>query len=254
MARSAPSTAGDDGSPARRGLLRRRRRGKTPGKTGRIAQMRQIYAMTRRSDPAVTWWMVLVVAGVMVLALAIGLAWGHPVYTSFLGLPIAVMLAMLVLARRAERAAYGQIEGTPGAAGAALRSLRRGWTVEEEPVAIDPRTQDTVFRAVGRPGVVLVGDGPPHRIGKLLEMERRKVARVLPTVPVHVIQAGAGEGQVPLPKVGRRVMKLKPKLNKAEIAEVQKRLRALGGLRPPIPRGVDPMRARPDRKMMRGGR
>lgn len=250
MARTSAPPSADGAKPPRRGLLRRRKA--AGGKPGRIAQFRQIYAMTRKSDPAVTWWMLLVVAAVMAIALVIGIIWGHPVYTSVLGLPIAFMLALLVMARRAERAAYGQIEGTPGAAGAALRSLRRGWTVEEEPVAIDPRTQDTVFRAVGRPGVVLVGDGPAHRVGKLLETERRKVARVLPTVPVHVIQAGNDDGQVPLPKVGRKVQKLKPKLTKPEIAEVHNRLKALGGLKAPVPRGIDPMRARPDRKMMRG--
>jgi hypothetical protein len=208
--------------------------------------------MTRRADPSVTWWMLLVFAGILAVALALGIATDHPVYATVVGLPVAVLAAMFVLARKAERAAFTQIEGQPGAAGAALRVLRRGWTVEDQPVAVDPRTQDSVFRVVGRPGVVLVSDGPPHRAGKLLEAERRKVARVVPSVPVHLIQAGNGEGQVPLRKVARRVQKLKPQLTKAEVAQVVKRLRSIGGLRPPIPQGIDPLRARPDRRSMRG--
>lgn len=214
--------------------------------------MRAVFTMTRKADRAAPGWMLLAAAAVLAVALGIGSAFGHPVYATILGLPLAVLAALFVLARKAERAAYTQIEGEPGAAGAALRILRRGWTVEEQPVAIDPRTQDTVFRVVGRPGVVLVGDGPAHRIGRLLETERRKVTRVLPSVPVHVVQAGDGEGQVPLRKVGSTVMKLKPAITKDEVAEVNRRLKALGGLRPPIPHGIDPTRVRPDRKAMRG--
>ncbi len=229
------------------------RKPKAPGaRPGRVAQVRQVFTMTRRADPVVVWWMLLVFAGVMAAALAIGLLTGHPVYASVLAFPIALLGAMFILARRAERAAYGQIEGQAGAAGAALRVLKRGWTVEEQPVAIDPRTQDTVFRAVGRPGVVLVGDGPAHRIGKLLSTEERKLKRVLPGVPIHLVQAGDGDGQVPLRKVGSTVMKLKTTLTKQEVDVVNKRIKSLGGMRPPIPQGIDPMRARPDRKSMRG--
>ena len=241
----------DATEPRRRGPLARFRR--DPGKPpGRIRQIVQLFHATRRADPAVVWWMLLAFAGVMVVGLTIGILTGHPIYVSVLALPFAVLAAMFIMARRAEAAAYKQIEGQPGAAGAALRVLRRGWTVEESPVAIDPRTHDSVFRAIGRPGVVLVGDGPPHRIGKLLGTEEKKLKRVLSGVPIHLVQAGDGEGQVPLPKVGRHVMKLKPTLTKDEVTVVLKRVKSMGGVKPPIPKGIDPMRARPDRKMMRG--
>jgi hypothetical protein len=237
--------------PARRGLLRRRP--KKPGAgPGRIRQMRNVYEMTRRADPAVRWWLLGSVVGTLVVALGLGLLTGHPYYALFLGVPLALLAGLFVLARRAERAAYSQLEGQPGAAGAALRVLRRGWQVEEEPVAIDPRTRDTVFRALGRPGVVLVADGPAQRAGRLLETERRRVTKLLPDVPVHVLQVGRGEGQVPLGKLPRRVMRLKPQLTKAEVAVVSKRLRALGRMRLPVPKGIDPVRARPDRKAARG--
>jgi hypothetical protein len=215
--------------------------------------MLDVYRMTRRVDRAVGWWMLgAFLAALVVVLLLVGLVSGHWLYATVLGLAMGLLAAVFIMARRAERAAYTQLEGQPGAAGAALRVLRRGWVVEEQPVAIDPRTRDTVFRAVGRPGVVLVSDGPPHRVAKLLEAERRKVARVLPDVPLHVLQSGHGDGQVPLAKLPRQVMRLRPTLSKQEVSEVQKRLRALGGMRPPIPKGIDPMRARPDRKATRG--
>jgi hypothetical protein len=208
--------------------------------------------MTRRQDPLVTWVMLAVFVGVLAVALLIGYLANAPVYALIVGLPFALLGTMFILTRRAERAAYTQIEGQPGAARAALGTIRGGWTCDDEPVAVNPRTQDFVFRGIGRPGVVLVSEGPSHRVTKLLEDERKRVARILPNVPITLIQVGNDEGQVPLPKVARRVQKLKRTLTRPEVAEIGKRLRALGGARLPIPKGVDPTRARPDRKGIRG--
>ncbi len=210
--------------------------------------------MTVRADPATKWWMLLAVGGPILLGVVIGLLTDHWIYFPLLGIMVGVLAGMFLLGRRAERAAYVSLEGQKGAAGAALSSIRRGWTVDQEPVAVEARNQDMVFRAVGRAGIVLVGDGPPTRVRKLLEGERRKVARVAPNVPVHLFTVGdgGGEGEVPLRKLASRVQRLKPTLTKQEVAAVSKRLRALGGVRAPVPQGVDPLRARPDRRAMRG--
>ena len=45
---------------------------------------------------------------------------------------------------------------------------------------------------------------------------------------------------------------MRPVLTKEETSVVNKRLKSLGGMRPPIPKGIDPTRARVDRKAMRG--
>lgn len=108
-----------------------------------------------------------------------------------------------------------------------------------------------MFRGVGRPGVVLITEGPAKRVVRLVEKEEKRMKRILPGVPVTVIQVGHEEGQVPVSKLVRTVQKLKPRLNRAELAEVNKRLQALGQVKLPIPKGIDPMRARPDRKGMR---
>ncbi|NMR21322.1 DUF4191 domain-containing protein [Cellulomonas fimi] len=221
-------------------------------KTRWYHQVWQAYQMTRKQDPSVTWLMLTAFVGVVAFALLIGFWWGPWLYTLLLGLPFGALAAMFILARKAEKAAYAQIEGQPGAARAALGTIRRGWTFGEEPVAVDPRTQDLVFRGVGRAGVVLVSEGPPNRVAKLLEVERKRTARVLPNVPITMLQYGHEEGQVALSKLPREVQKLKSTLTKQEVAEISKRLTALGGMRLPVPRGVDPMRARPDRKGMRG--
>lgn len=214
--------------------------------------MRAVYTMTKGVDPSVTWWMLLGLVVPVAVAVLIGVAIGHWVYMLILGLPLGVLVATFILARKAERAAYAQIAGQPGATGAALTSLRKGWNVDQEPVAVDPRTQDLVFRAVGRPGIVLVTEGPLPRVNRLVDAERKKVNRILPNVPVVVVNAGDGEDQVPLPKLSGKLGRMRPALTKDEVSEVSKRLRALGGVRPPIPKGIDPMRLRPDRKAMRG--
>jgi Domain of unknown function (DUF4191) len=221
-------------------------------KTRWYHQVWQAYKMTRREDPAVTWLILGAFVGVLVLFVVVGLVWFSWLYTLLLGIPFALLAAMFILARRAETAAYSQIEGQPGASRAALGTIRRGWNFPDEPVAVDPRTQELVFRGVGRAGVVLVGEGPGTRIGRLLESERKRTARVLPNVPITLIQVGNDEGQVPLRKLPRTVQKLKGTLTKQETSEVIKRLTALGATRLPVPKGIDPMRARPDRKGMRG--
>lgn len=233
-------------------------REKNPSGTGKVKKTRwyhqvwQAYQMTRGQDPAVTWLILAAFFGILVIGLVIGLLVGHWLYVLLLSAPFALLGAMFTLTRRAERAAYARIEGQPGAAMSALGTIRRGWTFVEEPVAMSPRTQDMVFRGVGRPGIVLISEGPPHRVDKLLEAERKRTARVLPNVPITMLQVGREEGQIPLPKLARSVQRLKPSLTKQETGEVVKRLTALGAMKLPVPKGVDPMRARPDRKGMRG--
>jgi hypothetical protein len=222
-------------------------------KPGRLSTLRQIFSITRESDPLLPLWMLGAFVAVVLVAFLIGLALGHPVYLAVLGVPLGVLLALLIMSRRAERFAYERAAGQPGVTGQVMKNIRRGWFVEEEPVAIDPRTRDLVFRAVGRPGVALVTEGPVPRVNRLVDGERKRVTRVLgPNVPVLVFHVGDGEGQVPLRKINSKLMRSKPSLTKTEAGQVAARLKALGGARPPIPKGIDPTRMRPDRKGVRG--
>jgi hypothetical protein len=232
-----------------------------PKKAGRLAQIRQVFTASRAMDPHIGWWMALAALGSLLVMVGIGLLVKHWVYFLVLGIPTAALAASMVLSFRAKRAAYKSIEGQPGAAGAALSSLRKGWYFEQQPVAAeaaragDMSTAAMVFRATGRPGVVLVAEGPAVRASKLAEIERKKIARVAgANVPVTVLRIGEGGGkdEVSVRKVTAKLQRMKPVLTKEEVAAVNKRLKALGGMRPPLPAGVDPNRARMDRKAMRG--
>ncbi|GAB3263362.1 DUF4191 domain-containing protein [Kineosporia babensis] len=223
-----------------------------PEKMGRFAQFRAVFSMLRKADPMAVVWMLVALVGLTVAGVLIGMALGHPIYVGILGFMVGLLVAIIIMGRRAERAAYTQIGDRKGVVGYALKGLRRGWNVEEQPVAVDPRSQDLLFRAVGRPGVVLVTEGPMPRVAKLAETERKRTARLLPEVPVIVVHAGEGDGQVPMQKLVRHLMRKRPVISKQEVSEVSKRLRALGNARLPIPKGVDPMRMRPDRRATKG--
>lgn len=219
----------------------------------RLRQIKQVYQLARQHDRRLPLWMGSAALAVLLAGFLIGLSFGHPYYGTFVSLPLALLLAMLILSRRAERAAYGALDGQPGAGGAALQNLKRGWSYQQEPVAIDGSKAGgnitgaaMVFRAVGRPGVVLIGDGPPGRANKLLATETRRVNRLVPNVPVTTFRVGTGQGEnvVRTRELIRRMRKLKKNLTKQEVAAVDKRLRALGRVRPPVPQGIDPQRMR----------
>jgi len=215
-------------------------------------QVKDIYVDVQRQESNTIWIILAIVFGGIGLGVAIGFLNGHPIITGVGGLLLSLPVIMLFLGRRAERLAYARIEGQPGAVSAALGTIRRGWSIESDPVGIDPRNQGMVFRIVGRPGVVLISEGPPQRVQRLLKTETRKVQRVIPNVPVVEVQCGRGEGQIPLPKLVRHVQKLRPTLNKHQVGEISRRMRALQQTKLPIPKGIDPMKARPDRRAMRG--
>jgi hypothetical protein len=218
---------------------------------GRLKQIRQAYQMTKRVDTRIG----LIVAGVGVVTfgvlLAIGFLVGHPVYLGVLGFVLAFLAMAIVFGRRAERAAFGQMEGQPGAAAAVLNNIRRGWSTNPTPVAVT-RNQDAVYRAVGRPGIALIGEGNANRIRPLLAAEKRKMARVVGDVPVHDIIVGNGEGEVPLKKLQIHLMRLPRAITPGQVTEINDRLRAMGDLlsKAPVPKGPLPRGAR----MPKGGR
>ncbi|BCW78085.1 MULTISPECIES: DUF4191 domain-containing protein [Micrococcaceae] len=233
-------------SAVKRGLFTRKPKEAKAKKPSRLKQIGEVFTMTRRHDPMVPWLMLLVFLGVVAVSFLVGFWLDNWITGLIIGIPLGLLAATFILSRRAERAAFAQIENQPGASGAALGTLRRGWITEEQPVAVNPRTQDAVFRAVGRPGVVLVSEGPAHRVKPLLDAERKRLARILPNVPVHTIQTGRGEGQVPLSQVAKQMGKMKNELTKLEVSTVSKRIASMGS-RLPIPKGIDPYKARPNR-------
>jgi hypothetical protein len=144
------------------------------------------------------------------------------------------------------------MEGQPGAAAAALRMLRRGW--KTEPVVAFNKQQDVVHRVVGPPGIVLIGEGNPHRLRQLMTGEHRKHERVASEVPIHEVVCGNAEGQVPLARLVRHVNKLGRRVKPAEMTDILNRLKALDANRSniPLPKGPVPTSMKGMRQNMRG--
>jgi uncharacterized protein DUF4191 len=205
---------------------------------GQLKLIGQAYSLTAKNDPKLPW---VLLAGFLVAAAVvevIGVLLGSP----FLFIPLAVVVGLLValvlFTRRVQSSQYKQVEGQPGAAAWALETMRGDWRVSAG-VAGTPQF-DAVHRVLGRPGIVLVGEGQPQRVRPLIAQEKKKVARVVGDTPIYDILVGDGEGQVPLRKLSAHVMKLPRNLSAADVNSLGRRMSALGGARMPVPGGPLP--------------
>jgi hypothetical protein len=168
------------------------------------------------------------------------------------GLMFGLLAMLIVFGRRAQKAAYTQMEGQPGAAAGALRMLRRGW--KTDPMVAFTKQQDFIHRVVGPPGIILIGEGNPNRLRQQMATERKKHERVAADAPVHEVWCGNDEGQVPLKKLVRHVQKLGRQVKPAEMTDVLNRLKALDAQRSlmPIPKGPLPTSMKGQRGNLRG--
>lgn len=205
----------------------------------RLSALLENYRMTRRAHRWVGWEMLGILIGVTVIVAA-PVAYFLNLLT---GLLVAIPLALLAVAywfsRRAMNAAYTQIEGQPGAAAAVIQQMRGNWSVT--PAVAVTRNSDIVSRAIGRCGVVLIGEGPSQRITHLLANERKKTARWLPEVPIYEIQVGTEEGQVRIGKLQREITRLPNTMRPAEVNDMRRRLDALSAKDSPVPIPKGPM-------------
>ena len=224
---------------------------------GRLGQMRQAYTITKRSDRNIGLILLLtfLLAGGLAAVLGyfvFGTGTFGLIITIVFGVLIGILALLIVFGRRAEKAAYAQVEGQVGAAAGALQMMRRGW--ELKPAVAFTKNQDVVHRVVGRPGIILVGEGNPGRLKALMASERRRHERVAADTPVHELVVGDGEGQVPLPKLTKYVGKMGRQVKPAEMTDILNRLKALDAARPvaPMPKGPVPTSMKGLRGQMRG--
>ena len=213
-----------------------------------MAQLRAVWSMTRKADRKLP----LIVLGPALLVLAalvlVGVLIGHPIYLSVLGVLGALFVGMAIFGRRATATMYAQVEGQPGAAASVLQTLRGDWRTT--PAVAFNRNMDLVHRVVGRPGVVLVGEGSSlQQQRQLIVDQKRRVGRVAPDTPIYEVLVGDGEGQVPLRKVQSHIMRLPRNVGRKDIDGLEARMKALGGTNVPMPKG--PMPGRVPRGKMR---
>jgi Domain of unknown function (DUF4191) len=205
-------------------------------------QIWQAFKMQRKEDPWLIPWMLgvfLLVTGVIFLIGAwFGIEW--------MALPVGIMFgilgAVIVFGRRVQKTVFGKADGQPGAGAWALENLRRGWRVT--PTVAATTQLDAVHRVLGRPGIVLVAEGAPHRVKALLAQEKKRISRLVGDTPIYDMIVGNEEGQVPLAKLQSRLMKLPRNLGPKQVDALETRLSALASRGAALPKGPMPQGAK----------
>ena len=209
-------------------------------KTPRFQTFRDAYKVTKQVKPWITLALIGTFLTTWAIGVAIGALAGHPVYFGFIFLPLAFLATMLLFTRQAGTAAYASIEGQIGAGASVLMAIRKGWTTT--PAVAVSRNQDMVHRSVGRAGIVISGEGT-NSVRQMMSDEKKKAERFTPGVPITEILIGNEDGRVPIRKLQKQMRRLPKKLTAHQMREVRARLKAVGGLSMPIPKGPMPTRA-----------
>lgn len=218
------------------------RKQRREARSGRLKQIFEAFKMQRREDRLLVPLMLGAFVGLAAAAFLLGMIWNlHWVFLP-MGIALGLLGAVIVFGRRVQATVYRKAEGQPGAAGWALENLRGKWKLSQ---AVAGTGQlDAVHRVIGRPGIVLVGEGSRHRVKSLLAQEKKRVARLVGDTPIYEIIVGDGEDDVPLRKLQSRIMRLPRNINAGQIDSLENRLNALANRNSSMPKGPLPQGAK----------
>ena len=220
-------------------------KGAAPEKQSQLAVLKDAFKLVKNDSPLAIVWCLLVFVLIVVFGVIIGNNLGHPIYAGFLSAPLGFLAAFFLFTRFANTAAFSSIEGQIGAGASVLMSIRRGFVTT--PAVNVNRDQDMVHRVSGKAGIILVGEGG-FAVRSLMQDEKRKMERFLSGVPITEVYVGDGQNQVSIRKLQKHLKKLPKKLNTSQLREVRARLRSVGGLNLPMPKGPLPGNARMPRR------
>ena len=194
-----------------------------------FSQLWQAFNIQRKQDKWLIPLMLLAVVVPAVLFFVIGMFTGGKWFLLVIGLMLGVLAALWVMTRRIESSVYDKAQDSPGAAGWALENMRNTvgvvWFTKTS-VAMTTHL-DAVHRVVGVPGIVLVGEGEPHRLKPLMAQQKRRLNRLVGGVPVYEIFVGDGEDQVPLKRLQREMIKLPRNYKKDDVYPINARIEAM---------------------------
>jgi len=220
-------------------------KGAAPEKQSQLAVLKDAFKLVKDNSPIAIVWCLLIFVLILIFGVIIGNNFGHPIYAGFLSIPLAFLAAFFLFTRFANTAAFSSIEGQIGAGASVLMSIRRGFVTT--PAVNVNRDQDMVHRVSGKAGIILVGEGG-FAVRSLMQDEKRKMERFLSGVPITEVYVGDGQNQVSIRKLQKHLKKLPKKLNTSQLREVRARLRSVGGLNLPMPKGPMPGNARMPRR------
>ncbi|GAA2842106.1 DUF4191 domain-containing protein [Crossiella cryophila] len=210
----------------------------------RRKQIFEAFKMQRREDKWLVPLMILAVLGATGVVFGIGWLIGYPYVVLPLGIAIGALIAVSIFGRRVQRNVYSKADGQPGSAAWALGNLRGKWRVTQ---AVAGTTQlDAVHRVLGRPGVVLVAEGAPHRVKPLIAQEKKRIGRIIGDTPIYDVIVGneTEDKQVPLRRLQSYLSKLPRNITVAQMDVIEKRLSALASRGAALPKGPLPQGAK----------
>ena len=209
----------------------------------RLKQIGQVFAFTAKQDK---WFVPLLAAAVLiplaltVLVVLLGYGWVWiPV-----GVMVTLLAALIVLNLRSNAAMMNVAEGQPGAAAQIVENMRGDWRVR--PAAASTTQFDMVHVVIGRPGVILLGEGQPQRVRSLMGQEKRRLSKVIGSAPLYDYLIGQQDGELSIRKLRTTMMKLPRNLTGKDVNSLDKRLGALMA-RPQMPKGAVPKNMRPSK-------
>jgi hypothetical protein len=212
-----------------------------PPKQRWYVQVKETYSFASKEISFLALRLIGVFSLVFAVIFGIGIALDQKLFLGLLGFTTSLLVTVFYFGKIAEKAAYSSISGQVGAAASVLNAIRGPWFVTPA-VGVD-KNQNMVHRVVGRPGIILVGEG--SRPGVLLAEQRKAHARFAQGVPIHELTVG--EGDLTISNLQKTVKKISKSLRPAEVTEVRRRLEALPKTALPIPKGPMPQ----GRKMSR---
>jgi len=215
-------------------------------KKERRGQIWQAFQMQRKEDKRLLPYMILCLLGAVVVFTGLGSLLASWWAGLVLGVVFGVLAAMIFFLRRVQSNVYKRADGEPGAAAWSLQNnpLRGKWRIT--PAIAGTSHLDAVHRVVGRPGIILVGEGATHRVKLLLAQEKKKIARVVGETPIYDIIVGNEDGQTPLRKLNQSLMKLPRNISAAQVSDLDGRLNSLTARSSPsgMPKGPMPAGAK----------
>ncbi|WP_296157509.1 DUF4191 domain-containing protein [uncultured Gardnerella sp.] len=246
-----------------------------------FSQIIRIYKYTHSDDKQLPWFLALAFLAPVVLGLIIGFLLHWSIVTFIMMMITAIMLGFLlftiVLTKRADKVGYARLEGKSGAAIGILSSINKGgFSFPQQPIWVDPRTKDAIWRGTGHNGIFLIGEGNYERVMNAMNRQEQSIKHITlgSLIPVYKFVVGESEKEVKLKDLRDKVLhaksyqqtnhkfvllaKLHPRrrffMTKLELANVNNRLSTLQGKSGfGIPKGIDPTKKQHiSRRAMRG--
>ena len=212
-----------------------------PKKKRWYVQIKETYKFASKEISLLPLRLLGIFSVVFGILFAIGIAIDQTIFFGVFAFGTGLLATTFYFGKIAENAAYSSISGQVGAAASVLNAIRGAWFVT--PVVGVDKNQNMVHRVIGRPGIILVGEG--NRPSVLLAEQRKAHARYAQGVPIHEITVD--DGDVTISNLQKKIKKLNKSLRPAEVTQVRNRLKALPQTALPIPKGPLPQ----NRKMPR---